>query len=429
MNKTRLPKAYTDEQLNFLRNHIGGFESRSRGHVRGDAKKFALDRANEFLVRFGMPEDLQDAGEAEPRFREQIYNWYKNTTGRARRRLEGRTRSKKAAEQESPGQNSIAQWGPNPMAPTTVPYAAQNVIVTQTASLREPPQQLYQRHVPPLEPTGHMQFSFQTTVTVASASTLARNIDRNPDALRDAFLTRGISAATLSSLIQSYVLSHPSPTALNPIIDALFAAVTSSLNAPPVSRTASTHDSIITILRRFTEACEYFPTTLVHAGVHGPLAGPRALQMAIRKSSVWFPISAPADIAPVSDEVERIAADRKRGKDHIQWAQIHGAALELGLLSFCDDYVAGRTGDSLSELMARDAVWGADEVEWVAGISVLRSVIRTGLLVRKHEYEQLLSTYEGRWNEIEDERRQAFVTEVLLSARQNLARMDEGLVQ
>jgi hypothetical protein len=70
VSKPRLPKAYTDEQLIFLRSHISGFESRTRGHVRGDAKKFALDRANEFLVRFGMPEDLHGTDEAEVRFRE-----------------------------------------------------------------------------------------------------------------------------------------------------------------------------------------------------------------------------------------------------------------------------------------------------------------------------------------------------------------------
>jgi hypothetical protein len=70
VSKPRLPKAYTDEQLIFLRSHISGFETRTRGHVRGDAKKFALDRANEFLVLFGMPEDLQDTDEAEVRFRE-----------------------------------------------------------------------------------------------------------------------------------------------------------------------------------------------------------------------------------------------------------------------------------------------------------------------------------------------------------------------
>jgi len=60
--------------------------------------------------------------------------------------------------------------------------------------------------------------------------------------------------------------------------------------------------------------------------------------------------------------------------------------------------------------MARDAVWEADEVEWVAGISVLRSIIRTGSLAQKHDYGQLLSIYEGRWKEIKDEAQQALVT-------------------
>ena len=70
VNKPRLPKVYTDDQLVFLRSHISGFESRTRGHVRGDAKRFALEKANEFLARFGLPEDLQGIDDAEPRFRE-----------------------------------------------------------------------------------------------------------------------------------------------------------------------------------------------------------------------------------------------------------------------------------------------------------------------------------------------------------------------
>lgn len=70
VSKPRLPKAYTEEQLVFLRSHIVGFETRTRGHVRGDAKKFALDRASEFLLRFGLPPDLHGVDEAEPRFRE-----------------------------------------------------------------------------------------------------------------------------------------------------------------------------------------------------------------------------------------------------------------------------------------------------------------------------------------------------------------------
>jgi len=108
-------------------------------------------------------------------------------------------------------------------------------------------------------------------------------------------------------------------------------------------------------------------------------------------------------------------------------------------------------GRAFSEMMARDAVWETDEVEWVAGICVLRAVIRTAMRGdrrQRDEYDELLRTYEGRWKEIKDEARQAVVTvspplfsrlylyrslnrffdqEVLLSAKDDLARLDETL--
>ena len=68
---------------------------------------------------------------------------------------------------------------------------------------------------------------------------------------------------------------------------------------------------------------------------------------------------------------------------------------------------------AFSEMMARDAVWETDEVEWVAGICVLRAVIRTAMRGdrrQRDEYDELLRTYEGRWKEIKDEARQAVVT-------------------
>lgn len=74
------------------------------------------------------------------------------------------------------------------------------------------------------------------------------------------------------------------------------------------------------------------------------------------------------------------------------------------------DYAMGR---AFSVMVARDAVWETDEVEWVAGICVLRAVIRTamrGYRSQKEEYDELLRTYEGRWKEIKDEARQALVT-------------------
>jgi len=234
-----------------------------------------------------------------------------------------------------------------------------------------------------------------------------------PAALRDAFLTHAIDGATLSSLVQSYVLSHSSPTPLNVVITSLFEALTSLISAPSSSRTVSYTDVISNLLRRFIDACSYFPSTLVHADVSGPLAGPRALQMAIRKASVWSPLGGTSGHTSMADEMERISADRQRRKDHIQWAQIHATALELGMLNVRPNtpemgYVV--PSQTFSEMMARDAVWETDEVEWVAGIIVLRALIRTGSADRKPEYEQWLDMYERRWKEIKDEARQALVT-------------------
>ncbi|KAI6044023.1 hypothetical protein EDC04DRAFT_502899 [Pisolithus marmoratus] len=418
VSKPRLPKVYTDEQLVFLRSHISGFETRTRGHVRGDAKKFALERANDFLARFGLPEELQGIEDAEPRFREQIYNWYKNTVGRARRKLEGRTRPKKTTSTPANGENGLT-WSPTVGTPPTVQYTTPNETAAQNADSSS--------QIPPAQSAGQMQFSFQSSVPVASSSTIALNV--TPAALRDAFLTHGIDAATLSSLIQSYVLSHPSPTPLDTIVSSLFEAISSLLSTPSSSRSMSPTDLISNILRRFLDACSYFPSSLLHAGVAGPLAGPRALQMALRKSSVWSPLSSSSGHASLADEMERIAADRQHRKDHVQWAQIHAAALELGMLNFPSNApeigYAVPSSQTFSEMMARDAVWEADEVEWVAGIIVFRALIRTGSANRKVEYEQLLATYERRWKEIKDEARQALVTEVLLGAREDLARLGE----
>jgi hypothetical protein len=46
------------------------FERRSQGSIRGDAKKFALERAQDFIVRFGLPEEFVGVEEPESRFKE-----------------------------------------------------------------------------------------------------------------------------------------------------------------------------------------------------------------------------------------------------------------------------------------------------------------------------------------------------------------------
>ncbi|KAH0835883.1 hypothetical protein J3R83DRAFT_9763 [Lanmaoa asiatica] len=523
VSKPRLPKAYTEEQLVFLRSHISGFETRTRGHVRGDAKKFALDRASEFLVRFGLPPDLQEVDEAEPRFREQIYNWYKNTVGRARRKLEGRTRPKKLSDKGTSYSAGLPACSLSTAASTSGSITWNPTLATSFTSPSDTPdsapgpsshshphphphphphshttQQPQQQQQPQLGPSSQqLQFTFQTALPVPvqapSPTTISLNV--TPSALRDAFATHAIDPPTLSSLIQSFVVAHPSATPLTPVVHALFDAATSLLTSfAPASTSASASgsgsasastsnapahartDVLFTLLRRFIDACAFFPDTLVHADVSGPLAGPRALQSALRRSSVWAVSTSAGSGTSVnvgvsgtnaahgslSDEMERIKADRQRRKDHVQWAQIHATAIELGIVGGANGGAAVGVGvtvganastayhhrpaqelgygvptpppstssvtNTFSEMMARDAVWEADEVEWVAGIIVLRAIIRTGGIGRKVEWEQLLGAYERRWKEIKDEARQALVTEVLLGARDDLARLDETRV-
>ncbi|KJA25492.1 hypothetical protein HYPSUDRAFT_403267 [Hypholoma sublateritium FD-334 SS-4] len=270
---------------------------------------------------------------------------------------------------------------------------------------------------------------------------LALNITKNT--LCEAFL-QGVDASTLANMVTNFAAAHPSPTPLTAVVDALFDAIAG--DGAPAAFTRDPHP----YLRRFLDASAYFSGAIVHAGVAGPLAGPRALQMQIRKYSTWTPTTplrpttqqrvpagpATSSASSLSDEMHRIATDRQRRKDHIQWARIHAAALEVGVLGM------GRVGDAdnsgyayamgraFSEMMARDAVWEPDEVEWVAGICVLRAVIRTAMRGdrrQRDEYDELLRTYEGRWKEIKDEARQTIVTEVLLSAKDDLARLDESI--
>lgn len=125
----------------------------------------------------------------------------------------------------------------------------------------------------------------------------------------------------------------------------------------------------------------------------------------------------------MSLELHRITLDRARRKEHIQWARIHAAALEIGVFT-CPyelhgsavngghvyDYGEARV---FSNLVAHDALWEEDEVEWVAGVLVLGALIRTSMrgdAEQRRLYEELLINYEERWKEMKDEARQALVT-------------------
>lgn len=47
---------HTDEQLGWLRTHLGEYEHRASGNVRGDAKKYALEMANKYIEKWGVPD-------------------------------------------------------------------------------------------------------------------------------------------------------------------------------------------------------------------------------------------------------------------------------------------------------------------------------------------------------------------------------------
>ncbi|KIM46710.1 hypothetical protein M413DRAFT_440299 [Hebeloma cylindrosporum] len=472
VHKPRLPKAYTVQQLGFLKSSLPEFERRSHGSIRGDAKKYALERAQDFIVRFGLPDEFVGVEEPESRFKEQIYNWFKNTVGRTRRKLEGRPRSTKkttAGEKAASLPNDHVTpndmpWNSSVATPNVVPYSHPESSstaspVNQTQALISPiqygglqPTSAMNTAISPAPPTNHnlttltslginkedMRESFMQGLDSSSTSI-------NKDDLRDSFL-QGLNSSTIANMAQSFVAAHPSPTPLTPVVDALFEAISADNPPNPFNRDPHPY------LRRFLDASAYFPATVVHAGVAGPLAGPRALQMQIRKYSTWTPTSPPrtnpqrpqpsqpqtasSSASSLSEEMQRIAVDRQRRKDHIQWARIHAAALELGVIGMGrvgeadNSGYAYAMGRAFSEMMARDAVWETDEVEWVAGICVLRAVIRTAMRGdrrQRDEYDELLRTYEGRWKEIKDEARQAVVTKVLLSAKDDLARLDETL--
>ncbi|KAJ7187869.1 hypothetical protein C8R46DRAFT_1052895 [Mycena filopes] len=409
------PIPYTEPQLNFLKSHLKEFERRTNGTIRGDAKKFALERAVDFIARFGLPDEDAE-GDTASRFKEQLYNWFKNTVGRNRRKVEGRPRSSKwtvergpessrqhdnwdrqepyyHAESSSSRTYSPPTTTPSPTVPARIPlqYSVPSTLANALQTSPSPPP------VPP-----------PALVTVTS--------------LRDAFLSN-LDTPLLASQIHTFVLANPSPLALKPVVLALFQAISSEWEknkTPPNS-----------FLTRYLGAAHYFPSAVTHAGASGPVAGARALQMQIRKSAKWVP-SSPASAASsssMSHELHRITLDRARRKEHIQWARIHAAALEVGVFTFGYERVDGsynyEESRVFSDLVAHDALWEDDEVEWVAGVLILHALIRTSTrnAGQGRVYEALLGNYEGRWKEMKDEARQALVTEALLAAKTDLARL------
>ncbi|KAJ7745450.1 hypothetical protein DFH07DRAFT_16795 [Mycena maculata] len=430
------------EKLTFL-SYLPEFERRTNSSsARGDPKKYALERAAEFITRFGLPEDSDGGIESETRFKEQLYNWFKNTVGRNRRRTEGKPKSArknvdKATELTRDRRDAWDQDANSGVLTINRNYghpeSSSPTITAGTYSHAE--------NTPAVTPSP-TTVAARIPASYSLPSTLANALQPSPSpppatlapvtvaSLRDSFLTN-VDAPILASQIQAFVTSNQSPLSLRPVIFALFQAISTEWdrNNTPPNR----------FLTSYLRAAAYFTPAVIHAGVSGPLAAATALQMQIRRSAKWTPTSA-ANVHPnvpsissgpssMSLELHRITLDRARRKDHIQWARIHAAALEVGVFTFGydihnSDGQGCDYGDTFSNLMAQDCLWEDDEVEWVAGVLVLQALIRTSIRAdtgKRRLYENLLINYEERWKEMKDEARQALVTEALLSAKTELA--------
>ncbi|KAF7305943.1 hypothetical protein HMN09_00748700 [Mycena chlorophos] len=415
-----LPKSYTEQQLAFLRSHLPEYERRSHGP---------------FIARFGLPENVDLGQDVDARYKEQLYCWYKNTSGRNRRKADGK---------------------PKPSSSSTSPPSVRKTTTTTTTTTEREWEQFPETSPSPTitltdttsPPTIHPRIP--VTYNPGPSSTLANALQPSPSppppppppvtltSLRDAFLSPTLDASLLASQIHAFIITNPpSPLPLTPILGALFQAISSEWD-----KSGSPPNAYLT---RFLAASKYFSVGIVHAGTAGPMAGSRALHMHIRKTARWTPSPANTPSTSMSAELQRMTLDRARRKEHILWARIHASALEVGAFTFGWELQQQQHGVPsemwaesrvFSELFVSDVVWEDDEVEWVAGALVLHSLIRTyymnvhGMPMQQHprtekrrKYEELVARYEERWKEMKDETRQAIVTDALLGAKAELTRI------
>ncbi|KAJ3528756.1 hypothetical protein NMY22_g9277 [Coprinellus aureogranulatus] len=535
--KSRQPKAYTDEQLAFLRGlapipgawlsrvsygsgaysywgvveggivaavtiprivlkracsklgisvsfsrYLPEYEKRSQGSVRGDSKKFAFQKAAEYIATFGVSAEFVGAEDGEARFKE-VGTPNLNTasslppatgmswdpaTGLAQYPGHGRPDGKTASS-SSLGQ---AMSPLQPYSPTGLHMGPSSSLAggsTQHATAASSSSVPHSAHPAntPLGTTPHVTPSLITQHT-----------------LREAFLT--FDAPSLGSVVQRFAVQaqQHSHTPLTPVVEALFEA--SIAEAPAYSRDPAP------LVRRYFEAATYLPSGsaanggIMHAGVAGPSAAARALQMAVRRNSVWVGVekmvlatstssgspglgtfssnanwsagqgyyhgatspmptsgsgtpglaSATAS-SSLNEDMQRIASERQRRKDHIQWARIHAAALELGMMGQ-QTHGAGRGSASSSSSITADGLTGAVDGTsqgstqgYAAGRAFSEMVARdadgfAGDRRQREEYAEMLRNYESRWKEIKDEVRQTMVMEALITAKEDLARLEDS---
>lgn len=183
------------------------------------------------------------------------------------------------------------------------------------------------------------------------------------------------------------------------VISAVFAAaILVTTSSPP-----DLVDPLQHILHRYSSAINLWPRTMAFKAYTGPLSGRHLLHHAIRKNAMWIPLAPfPHHPHDMQEELTRLTVDRQRKRDHVLWARIHAASLELGLVE----------NSWLAETLANDAMWEDDEVEWVSGCVLLKGLVRAGKVptdAGTGNWAELMHRYQSKWKEVRDEGRQTLM--------------------
>jgi len=198
------------------------------------------------------------------------------------------------------------------------------------------------------------------------------------------------------------------------IIHGMFAAAV-VLTTTSAAADLGLSDPLYHLLHRYHSGINLWPSRVAYKSFVGATAGRHLLQHAIRKNALWIPSTPPLHHhhLGMEEELARLNMDRQRRRDHLLWARIHAAAVEMGL----------QENSWLAESLANDLMWENDEVEWVCGCVLLRGLIRAGKMPTDSltmSWTELMHRYQDKWKEVRDEGRQTLMAETLLDIRKLL---------
>ncbi|GJJ14840.1 hypothetical protein Clacol_009108 [Clathrus columnatus] len=394
---------HTDEQLAWLRAHLGDYENRAGGNVRGDAKKYALEMANKYIEKWGVPDGEKETTMKERQGSEKEASAYEKSVYDPFRIQYLVLKPLPEAERPSTGYLTV----PNIEQPThpTATTPSQLTVrypppPTQPPPPPQPqPQPTHYAPPPPPVPTPHYSHQQQQPTTMVLSPYAC--------SVRDSILNPTCDTGDVSTAMQ---LCPEIPE----IINAMFASAVLITTTSTMAAIELGGDPIHHVLHRYSAAINQWPRTMEYKVYSGPLSGRHLLHYAIRKHAMWIPL-VPFHHHPhdIQEEIARINLDRQRRRDHVLWARIHAAALELGLME----------NSWLAETLANDAMWEDDEVEWVSGCVLLKGLVRSGKVPMDSSslsWGELMHRYQAKWKEVRDEGRQALMAETLLDIRKTL---------